>query len=122
MRRKRFARWALALRRWRALRPDCGFLSRQFILARSCFQFFEMKLHLLQKPRLTLRAAAVKRAPQLLDLEPQMSDHRIRTGARSISPSFCGKAGGALSEDHRVSGGKIGGKSIKGRGHPAKGS
>jgi hypothetical protein len=34
--------------------------------------------------------------------------------------SLCGKAGGALGEDHRVSGGKVGGKSIKRRGHPAR--
>jgi hypothetical protein len=34
--------------------------------------------------------------------------------------SLRGKAGGALGEDHRVRGGKIGGKSIKGHGHKAR--
>ena len=67
-----------------------------------------------------LRANAVKRPPQLLDLKPQMSDRRIRGRARRLGMSLRGKAGGALGEDHRVSGGKIGGKSVKRRGHKTR--
>ena len=104
----------------RAARLGRGFLGQKLILGRGGLQLFELKLHLLQEPRLALRADAVKRPPQLLDLEPQMSDHRLRAGARRIGPSLRGKAGGALGEDHRVSGGKIGRKSVKGRGHPAR--
>ena len=40
------------------------------------------KLHLLQQPRLALRAGAVELAPQLLDLELEMRDQRF--GARKI--------------------------------------
>ena len=120
MLRERFARRALALRLRRAARLGRGFLGQKLIFGRSGFQLFELKLQLLQKPRLALRTNAVKRPPQLLDLEPQMSDHRVRARARRIGPSLCGKPGGALGEDHRVSGGKIGGKSVKGRGHKAR--
>ena len=70
MRRERFARRPLALRPWRAPRLGRGFLGQKLIFGRGRLQFFELKLHLLQKPRLALRADAIKRAPQLLDLEP----------------------------------------------------
>jgi hypothetical protein len=68
--RKRFARRALALRLRRAARLGRGFLGQKLILGRGGLQFFELKLQLLQEPRLALRADAVKRAAQLLDLEP----------------------------------------------------
>src|SRR5512144_2230965 len=77
MRRERFARWALALRPRRIAGPGRSFLGQELILGGGGLQFFELKLHLLQKPRLALRADAVKRAAQLLDLEPQMSDRRL---------------------------------------------
>jgi hypothetical protein len=120
MLRKRFARRALALRRRRAARLGRGFLGQKLIFRRSCLKLFELQLHLLQEPRFALRANAVKRPAQLFDLEPQMSDRRLRAGARRLGPSLREKAGGALGEDHRVSGGKIGRKSVKGRGHKAR--
>ena len=43
------------------------------------------KLHLLQQPRLVLRASAVKLPPQLLDLQLEMSDQRFR--ARRSPPA-----------------------------------
>jgi hypothetical protein len=49
-----------------------------------------------------------------------MSDRRVCARARRIGPSFRGKAGGALGEDHRVRGGKIGRKSVKRRDHLAR--
>ena len=69
MSRERFAGRPLALERLHGLCPRRRLLGRQFILGRSRFQLFELKLHLLQQPRLTLRARAVKCPPQLLDLE-----------------------------------------------------
>ncbi len=120
MRRKRFARWAFALRLRRAARLDRSFLGQKLVLGCGGLQFFELKLHLLQEPRLALRADAVKRPPQLFDFTPEVSDHCVRAGARRLDMSLRGKAGGALGEDHRVSGGKVGGKSIKRRGHKAR--
>ncbi len=70
MGRERLARWVLALRPWRAARLGSGFLGQKLILGDGGFQLFELKLYLLQEPRLALRANAVKRAPQLLDLKP----------------------------------------------------
>ena len=49
-----------------------------------------------------------------------MSDCRLRACARRLGMSLRGKAGGALGEDHRVRGGKIGRKSVKRRDHPAR--
>ena len=85
MRRKRFARWALALRRRRAARPGRGFLGQKLILGRGCLQLFELKLHLLQEPRLALRADAVKRAPAAS--RSQASDERS-SRPRSRSPPW----------------------------------
>ena len=120
MRRERFARRAFALKPWRAARLGRGFLGQKLIFGRGGLQFFELKLQLLQEARLALRTNAVKRAAQLLNLEPQMSDRRVRVRSRRIGPSLRGKPGGALGEDHRVSGGKIGGKSVKRRGHKTR--
>ena len=41
------------------------------------FQFFELKLHLLQQPRRAFRAGAIKLAPQLLNLELEPADERF---------------------------------------------
>jgi hypothetical protein len=43
------------------------------VFGRFGLEFFELKLHLVEKPRLTL-ARPVKLAPHLLDGEPQMRD------------------------------------------------
>jgi len=61
-----------------AARPGHGFLGQKLILGRGRFQLFELKLHLLQQPRLALRAGAVKLAPQLLDLELEVADECFR--------------------------------------------
>jgi hypothetical protein len=67
---------------------------------------------LLQQPVLALRAVAVNSPPELLDLQLEMSDQRLRAGVHRLG--F--QAGGALSKDHCMRGGKIGRK----RGcHPA---
>ena len=68
---ERLAGRPLALERLDGLRPRRRLLGRQFIFGRGRFQLFELKLHLLQQPRLALRAGAIELAPQLLDLEPE---------------------------------------------------
>ena len=107
--------------RWKDLYGLCPrrrLLGRQFILGRRRFQLFELKLHLLQQPRLALRAGAVKLAPQLLDLELEMADERFRARQVRLSIGRFGAgtgelglrldAGGTLGNDHRMRGGKIG--------------
>jgi hypothetical protein len=127
MSRKRFAGRPLALERLHGLRPRRRLLGRQFILGCYRFQLFELKLHLLQQARLALRAGAVKLAPQLLDLELEMTDEcfrarQVRLGIGSLglgTRRFCLgarrdrlrlHAGSALGKYHRMRGGKIGRK------------
>ena len=86
-----------------------------------------VSLHLLQQARLALRAGAVKLAPQLLDLELEMTDERFRArqvrlgvgslglGARRFGlGARCNRlrlhAGSALGKYHRMRVGKIGRK------------
>jgi len=88
-------------------------LRRQLVLGGSGLQLLQLQLHLLQQPVLALRAVAINCPPELLDLQPEMSDQRLRAGVHRLG--F--QTGGALGEDHRMRGGKIGRK----RGcHPAK--
>jgi hypothetical protein len=70
----------------------------------SSLQLFELKLHLLKQPRLALRARAVERAAQLLDLKLVVGDQR---GAGIGELGFRFEPRGALGNDHRVRGGKI---------------
>ena len=77
---ERLARRPLALERLDRLRLRRRLLGRQFVLGRGRLQLFELQLHLLQQPRLALRAAAVKLAPQLLDLQLEMGDQRFGAG------------------------------------------
>ena len=79
---ERFARGPLALERLYRLRPRRRFLGRQLVFGRCRLQLFELKLHLLQQPRLALRAAAVKLPAQLLDLKLEMGDQGFRAGVR----------------------------------------
>ena len=74
---ERLARRPLALERLYRLRPAAACLGRQLVLGRCRLQIFELKLHLLQQPRLALRAAAIKLAAQLLDLQLEMGDQRF---------------------------------------------
>ena len=75
---ERLARRPLALERPHRLGPRRRLLGRQFILGRRRLQLLQLKFHLLQQPRLALRAAAVKLAPKLLDLKLEMSDQCFR--------------------------------------------
>ena len=53
-------------------------LGRQFVLGWRRLQLLELKLHLFEQPRLALGAAAVEVAPELLDLQLQPRDQRLR--------------------------------------------
>ncbi len=71
----------LALERLHGLRPGCRLIGRQLLLGRRRLQLFKLKLHLLQQPRLALRASAVKLPLQLLDLQLVVGDQGgFRTG------------------------------------------
>src|SRR5690606_12332537 len=63
--RKRLAGWPLALES-----PDTqclgNHLCRELVLASISFEFFELQLHLFEKPRLALRATAVQLPSNLL--------------------------------------------------------
>lgn len=56
-------------------------LGRQFVFSCRRFQLFELKLYLLQEPRLALRAAAVNLATQLLNLELEVADECLSASA-----------------------------------------
>jgi hypothetical protein len=81
--RERLAGRPRALERLDGLCARRRLLGCHFILGCRRFQLFELKLHLLQQPRLALRAGAIELAPQLLDLELEMANERFRT--RQIS-------------------------------------
>jgi hypothetical protein len=55
-------------------------LRRQFVFGCVRLQIFELKLHLLEQPGLAFRAAAVELAPELLDLQLQSCNQRLRPG------------------------------------------
>ena len=77
---ERLARRPLALERSVPSASGRRCLGRQFVLGRCRLQLLQLKLHLLEEPRLALRAAAIELAPQLLDLELEMGDQRFRAG------------------------------------------
>ena len=124
------ARRSLALERFNRLRLGCRILGRQLVLGRCRLQLFELKFHLLQQPRLTLRAIAVKLAPQLLDLQLEMGDHSFRAGVHRLGASrnglgfhaggALGQACGAFGQDHRMGNGKIGWQRFNRRCHTAR--
>ena len=101
-----------------------GLLGRQLVLGRRRLELLELKLHLLEQPRLALRARAVELAPQLLDLELQMGDQRFAARQIRLRIGRFGRASPrarprasqacrALGEDHRMRGGKIGGERFR---------
>ena len=106
------------------------FLGRQFILGCRHFELFELKLHQLQQAGLALRAGAIELAPQLLDLELEMADQsfgarqiRLRAGGLRLGVRrgcFRFQARGALGEDQRMRGSKIGGERFR-SGHASDG-
>ena len=103
---ERLARWPPALERADRLRLGRRLLGRQFVLGRGCLQVFQLQLHLLEQPRLALRAAAIKLAPQLLDLELEMGDQRfvagqIRLSIGRLGFSACAAAASASSRAAR---------------------
>jgi hypothetical protein len=87
---------------------DFLFFRRQF-LGGACLQVFQLQFELLQEPAFTLGTAAIKRPPQLLDLQSEMSDQRFRAGGNGFSFD----AGSALGAYHRVRAGKVGRERIK---------
>ena len=118
------------------LRPGRSLLGRQLVLGRGRLQVFEPKLHLIEQPRLVLRARPIEFAPQLLDPKLQMGNQRFAAGKIRLSIGRFGlgsrrmslgsrciglgqEARSALRPDHRVSGGKIGWQRFKFRGHSA---
>src|ERR1700685_3298565 len=84
------------------------------------FTVLKRHLKLIEKPLLTFRAHAIKRAPQLFDLKPQPCDQRLGAGPCCLSVTQSGFSArrtrlafhprGALGEDQRMRGGQIGGK------------
>ena len=83
--RKRATRRPPALERSDRLRGRL--LRGPFVLARRRLELLQLKLHLVEEPRLALRAGAVELAPQLLDGQLQMRDEgfaarqiRLRVG------------------------------------------
>src|SRR6516225_4675653 len=84
------------LERLHGLRPR-SLLGRQFILGRRRFQLFELKLHLVQQPRLTLRARAVERPAQLLDLELEMADECFRARQLACALAASERASASLA-------------------------
>ena len=113
--RERLARRPLALERLDCLCPGCRLLGRQLVLGRRRLQVLQLQFHLIEQPGLALRPAAVKLAPQLLDLQLEMGDQRIRRGvhrqcARRNGLGFSPRD--ALRQDHRMGGGKIGRKRV----------
>ncbi len=120
---ERLASRSLALERLDGLSPVRGLFGRQLVFGRRCFQVFELQLHLLQQPRLALRAAAVKLPAQLLDLKLEMADQCFRArqirlgigrfGAGINELNLRLKAGRALGNNHRMRSGKIGWQRFK---------
>ena len=53
-------------------------LAGRFILAGRSLELFELKLHLVEQPRLALAARSKKLTPHLLDREPQVRDQSLR--------------------------------------------
>ena len=131
---ERLAGWPLALEGLDGLRSRRRLLGRQFIFGGGCFQFFELKLHLLQQACRAFGTGAIKLAPQLLDLELVVADQRFRArqvrsciggvglgihrrSLRACRQRFRLNPRGALGEDHRMRSSKIGGERFRCVGH-----
>lgn len=100
------------------LRLDGGGLRRQFVLGGVRLKILKLHLELIEQPCLALRAGAKELAPELLDLQLQPRNHRIRAGVnrgRASGKRLSLDARGALRQDHRMGGGKVGGERFSGR-------
>jgi hypothetical protein len=127
---ERLARRPPALERLYCLRPGRRLLSRQLVLGRCRLQVFQLKFHLLQEPRLALRARPIDFAPQLLDLKLEMGDQRFAAGQVRLGIGRFGFGSHCISlrhdsrvtlrQNHRMSGGKIGWQRFKLRCHSAR--
>lgn len=95
------------------------FLGRQLVLGCRRFRLHQLQLKLIGQPLLALRALAVKLAPQLLDLQLQMSDQRFITGPICHGVGRLGSGlrrrrrlslltGGALRHEHCLGRRKVG--------------
>ncbi len=96
MRRERLARRHLASEgaNRRGLVPRCRSLVGGLVLSGISFELFELKLQLIEQPRLALVAWPENIPPQLLDGKPQMDNERL--GARYLRARSC-KLGVALA-------------------------
>ncbi len=121
--RERLARGALALEGGNVGCPRRGFRC-QFVLGGVGLQILELHLQLVEEPGLAFRARAVELAPELLDLQLQPRDQRVRAAVRGPLPGggrFGLQTRRALRQDHRMGGGEVARKGIGGVRHTADG-
>jgi hypothetical protein len=78
--RKRLARRPFALERFDRLDPPRRILGRQLVLGRRRLHIFELKVHLIQKPRRALRTRPVELTPQFFDRQLEMGDQGFAAG------------------------------------------
>jgi hypothetical protein len=86
---KRFSGGALAFKGFdqgRARRP----FGDEIVFARVRLHFLETHFHLLEKPRLALRADAVNLASQFFDFEPPMRDEGVLRGCGGARLGYLG--------------------------------
>jgi len=86
-------------------------LRRQFVLVRVRLGVLQLHFQLIQKPSLALRAHAIERATQFLDLQPEARDQSVGPGSdRSamIAVRLALQPSCPFGDDHRVRGDEIG--------------
>ena len=110
MRGERLSRRPPALEGRDYARRRCA-LRRQFVLGRGGFGVLQLQFQLFEQTLLALRAHAVERALQLLDLKLEMGDQRVGLGsavAALVALGFRRQPCCPLGQDHRMRGGEIG--------------
>ena len=109
MRWKRLSRRSPALEGRDYARRRCA-LRRQFVLGRGGFGVLQLQLQLFKQTLLALRAHAVERALQLLDLKLEMGDQRVGLGsgvAALVALGLRREPCCPLGQNHRMRGGEI---------------
>src|SRR3546814_8112707 len=99
-------------------------LGSEFVLRRGRRELLQLQLQLVEQPCLAFGVRPVERASELLDLELEMGDQRRAAGQVRLRIGRLGlrrQARLALGDDHRVGGGKIGGKRLGGGLHDRDG-
>jgi hypothetical protein len=122
MLRERFSRWPLAFEGFDGGRGR-GAFRRKFVFARVGLRVLQLHLQLVEEPFLALRAHAVERATQLLELQSQLRDQRIGAGCGRLGVGQIGlrlrrarltrKPRRSFGEDQGMCGDEIGGERIK---------